>query len=218
MPRRQSLPIDFEVKAAVEKLSPATLRKLASFAKRGVRRLSLAGVPIASDEHEQIVHDAITDTLSLVVAWDRRIKMKMHLFNVIKWRVSNGLRRASTRASVSLEVVDTENEVAMVSRESEPETSLGRAQVTHRLYQVARERAAGDPEILSMLGAYSAEVSDRRAVMAWTGMTLPEVVNARRRLDRLLAGLPVELRLAALAEMRETDIVQVREIADERND
>jgi hypothetical protein len=217
VPRRQPLPIDLEVKAAIEKLSPPTLRKLASFAQRGVRLLAHAGVSIASDEHEQIVHDAITDTLSLVVAWDRRIKMEMHLFNVIKWRVSNGLRQASTRASVSLEVVDTENDDAMVSRESEPEASLGRAQVTHRLYQVARERAAGDPEILSMLDAYYAEVSERRAVMAWTGMTLPDVVNARRRLDRLLAGLPVELRLAALAAMRETDIVQVGEITGETN-
>jgi len=68
VPRRQSLPslpIDLEVKAAIERLSPATLRKLASFAQRGVRQLSLAGVSIASDEHEQIVHDAITDSLSL---------------------------------------------------------------------------------------------------------------------------------------------------------
>ena len=105
----------------------------------------------------------------------------------------------------------------MVSRDSEPEIALGRAQVTHRLYQVARERAAGDPEVLLMLGAYYAEVSERRAVMAWTGLTLPEVVNARRRLDRLLAGLPVELRLAAFAAMRETDIVQVGEITSETN-
>jgi hypothetical protein len=220
VPRRQSLPIDLDVKAAIEKLSPTTRRKLASFAQRGVRQLAHAGVSIASDEHELLVHDAITDTLSLVVAWDRRIQMEMHLFNVIRWRISNGLRRASTRASVSLEVVDTENDVAMVSRGngSEPETSLARAQVTQRLYKVARERAAGDLEVLSMLDAYYAEVSDRRAVMAWTGMTLPEVVNARRRLDRLLAALPVELRLAALAAMRETDIVQVGEITGETND
>jgi hypothetical protein len=220
VPRRQSLPINLEVKAAIEKLSPTTRRRLASFAQRGVRQLAHAGVSIASDEHEQLLHDAITDTLSLVVAWDRRIQMEMHLFNVIRWRVSNGLRRASRRASVSLEAIDTENDVAMVSRDSdsEPEASLARAQVTHRLYQVARERAAGDPEVLAMLDAYYAEVSERRAVIAWTGMTLPEVVNARRRLDRLLAGLPHELRRAALAAMRETDIVQMREIVSERND
>jgi hypothetical protein len=217
VPRRQPLPINLEVKAAIDQLSPATLRKLASFAQRGVRQLARAGVPIASDEHDQLVHDAITDTLSLVVGWDRRIQMEMHLYNVIRWRISNGIRRANTRGSVSLETVDTENDVAMASRDSEPETSLARAQVTQRLYQVTRARAAGDPEVLSMLDAYHAEVSERRAVMAWTGMTLPAVVNARRRLDRLLAGLPAELRLAALAAMRETNIVQVREITSETN-
>jgi len=68
-----------------------------------------------------------------------------------------------------------------------------------------------------MLEAYAAEVTERRAVMARTGMKLPAVVNARRRLDRLLTGLPDELRLAALAAMRETDIVQVGEITSKRN-
>lgn len=205
------------MKAAIDQLTPATLRQLARFAQRGVRQLARAGVPIASDEHDQLVHDAITDTLSLVVVWDRRIPMEMHLYNVIRWRISNGVRRAIARGSVSLEAVDPENDVAMASRDSEPETSLSRAQVTQRVYQVARERAAGDPEVLSMLDAYHAEVSERRAVMAWTGMTLPEVVNARRRLDRLLAGLPAELRLAALAAMRETNIGQVAEITNETN-
>lgn len=217
VPRRQPLPINLEVKAAIDQLSPATLRQLARFAQRGVRQLARAGVPIASDEHDQLVHDAITDTLSLVVVWDRRIQMEMHLYNVIRWRISNGIRRANARGSVSLEAIDPENDVAMASRDSEPETSLSRAQVTQRVYQVARDRAAGDPEVVSMLDAYHAEVSERRAVMAWTGMTLAEVVNARRRLDRLLAGLPAELRLAALAAMRETNIVQVAEITSETN-
>jgi hypothetical protein len=47
---------------------------------------------------------------------------------------------------------------------------------------------------------------------------LPEVVNARRRLDRLIAGLPAELRRAALAAMRETDFSHVGEMTSETND
>ena len=68
-----------------------------------------------------------------------------------------------------------------------------------------------------MLDAYAAGVTARRAVMATTGMNMSSVVNARRRLDRLLAGLPSELRFAALAAMREIDIVQVVEISSETN-
>lgn len=216
MPRRQPLPIDLEVKAAIEKLKPDALQRLTRFARRGAYQLALAGEPIAPDEHEQILHDAITDTMSLVVTWNRHAGMEKHLYNVILRRISNGLRRTAKRPGVSLDALDPD-EAAMLGRGGEPEASLGRAQVTQRLYRVVRERAARDPEVLSILDAYYAEVSDRRAVMAWTGLTLPAVVNARRRLDRLLAGLPDELRFAALAAMREIEVVQVSETTSERN-
>lgn len=216
MPRREARAIDPEVKAAIDALDPAALRRLSQFARRGVAQLALVGESVASDEHVQVVHDAIADTLSLVVRWNRQSAMETHLYNVILRRISNGLRRAPKRVGVSLEALD-EDEDAKRDRSGEPEASLGRAQATQQLYQVARARASGDPEVLSMLDAYAAGVSERRAVMAWTGMTLPEVVNARRRLDRLLAGLPAELRFAALAAMREIDIMQVGGMMDKTN-
>lgn len=216
MPRRQPLPIDLEVKLAIEKLSPAALQKLRQFAKRGAQRLANAGESVASDEHEQILHDAITDTLSLVVAWDRRLKMEVHLYNVVKRRVSNGIRSAQRKVRVPLDALDTDDDAAMVVRGgAEPEEALGRAEATLRFRRALRERAAGDLELLSILDAYDAEESDRRAVMALTGLALPEFVNARRRLDRLIAGLPDDLRRAALAAMRRMDIAQVSETTDE---
>jgi DNA-directed RNA polymerase specialized sigma24 family protein len=218
VPRRQSLPIDLEVQTAIEKLSPRAIEKLSQFARRGVYQLALAGEPVASDEHEQIVHDAIADTLALVVTWDRRSKMEVHLYFVVRRRISNGLRRASKRGRESLDVLDDDEHAAMPHRSSEPEVALGRAQVTQRLYRALRERAAGDPEVLSILDAYYAEESDRRAVVALTGMSVAVFVNARRRLDRMIAALPAELRLAALAAMRDTDIVQVNEMTSETND
>jgi DNA-directed RNA polymerase specialized sigma24 family protein len=216
VPRRQPLPIDLEVKLAIEKLSPAALQNLRQFAKRGAQWLANAGESVASDEHEQIVHDAITDTLSLVVAWDRRLKMEAHLYYVIKRRISNGIRSAQKKVRVPLDALDTDDDAAMVVRGgAEPEEALGRAEVTWRLRRALRERAAGDLELLSILDAYDAEESDRRAVMALTGLALPEFVNARRRLDRLIAGLPDDLRRAALAAMRRMDIAQVSETTDE---
>jgi hypothetical protein len=217
VPRRQPLPIDLEVKLAIEKLSPAALQKLRQFARLGAQQLAKAGESVASDEHEQIVHDAITDTLSLVVAWDRRLKMEVHLYYVIKRRISNGLRSAHKKVRVPLTALDTDDDAAMVVRGggAEPEAALGRAEVTLRLTRALRERAGGDLELLSILDAYDAEESDRRAVMALTGLALPEFINARRRLDRLVAGLPDELRRAALAAMRGMDIAQVSEMTSE---
>ena len=215
VPRREPLPIDLEVKVAIDALEPAALDRLRRFARRSVKQLELAGEPIATDEHEQILHDASADTMSRVVPWNRQRSIEMHLFNVILRRVSNRLRRAGKHGGVSLEALDADQ--VMQDRGVEPESSLGRAQVTRRLYQLVRERAAGDAEVLSMLDAYGAEVTERRAVMAWTGMSQPAVVNARRRLDRLLAGMPEDLRGAALAAMRETDVVQVGEMTSEIN-
>jgi DNA-directed RNA polymerase specialized sigma24 family protein len=204
MPRREARAIDLEVKAAIDALDEAALRRLRKFARRGVAQLARVGETVAPDEHEQVVHDAIADTLALVVRWNRQCTMETHLYNVILRRVSNGLRRAPKRVAVSLEALE-ENENAPCAPSGEPEATLGRAQVTLQLYRVARDRAEGDPEVRSMLDAYASGVTARRAVMARTGMTLAEAVNARRRLDRLLVGLPAELRFAALATIREID-------------
>jgi hypothetical protein len=100
VPQRQPLPIELEVKAAIEKLSPAARKKLTQFARRGAYQLTCAGEPIASDEHDQIVHDAIADTLSLAVPWDRRLKMELHLYYVIFRRISNPMCQRRLRQSL----------------------------------------------------------------------------------------------------------------------
>jgi hypothetical protein len=215
VPRRKPRPIDLEVQAAIDQLEPSALQKLTQFAKYGAYQLALSGEPVAPDEHQQLVHDAIADTMSLVVTWNRSLDIEVHLYNVISSRIKNGLRSAKKKVRVELDALDTDEAAAMVRRGSELEAALGRAQVTQQLYRELRARAASDPEVLSMLDAYHAEVTDRREVMAQTGLTLPEFVNARRRLDRLIAALPDELRRAALAAMREIDISHDVEITTE---
>lgn len=222
MPRRRARPIDQDVKAALDKLEPAALQRLLKFARGGARALRFAGIPVAPDEHEQMLHDAITDTMALVVRWNRETKMERHLYYVILRRVSNGLRRAGKRPHVPYDVLveanaSSEAAAGSPNHETDAEVSLGRAQITQRLYRAARELAVGDREVNALLDAYEARVSSRRAVMARTGLTLAEFVNARRRLDRLLAALPDELREAALAAMRGTTIPEMSESTGETN-
>jgi len=221
VPRRELRPIDPQVQDKLDQLSRAARLQLTQFAKRGALRLAVAGEPIAGDEHEQIVHDAITDTLYGVVAWDRRIAIELHLYNVVKRRISNRIRRARKQVHVSLDAsTDEEDTLAVAGRDSVPEASLGRVQVTHQLYRTVRELVAGDTALLSILDAYKVEVTQRRAVMAMTGLGLPEFVNARRRLDRVLATLPAELRLAAVEAMRDSQVAQVAQMSEmtsERN-
>jgi hypothetical protein len=214
MPRRNPQRIDPEVLGELEQLSPAARRRVIRSAKRRIRILADAGEPIAGDEHEHIVHDAITDTLYGVVVWDRRIEIELHLHNVVKRRISKRIRRARKQVHVSFDASPGDEDMpAMATRDGAPEVSLGRAQVTHQLYRAVRERAAGDTALLSILDAYKAEVSQRRAVMAMTGLGLSEFVNARRRLDRVLATLPAELRGAAVEAMRDSQLAQVAQVA-----
>ena len=223
VPRRGARPIDQDVKAALDQLEPAAWQRLLRLARAGKQALALAGISVAHDEHEQMLHDAITDTMALVVRWNRQKKMEWHLYRVIVRRVSNELRRAGKRPHVSYEALvdgqaSGEAATARADHDSDAETSLSRAQVTQRLYRAAREAAAGDRDVNALLDAYEARVWGRRAVMARTGMTLAEFVNARRRLDRLLAALPEELREAALAVMREGAVPQMSGTTRETND
>jgi hypothetical protein len=59
------------MKAALDALEPAAVKRLPQFARRGAAQLTLAGEPIAPDEHEQNVHGAIADTMAVVVSWNR---------------------------------------------------------------------------------------------------------------------------------------------------
>jgi DNA-directed RNA polymerase specialized sigma24 family protein len=170
VPRRKLRPIDRQVQDKLANLSPAARLQLTQFAKRGAQRLAFAGEPIAADEHEHIVHDAIIDTLYGVVACDQRIEIEQHLYNVVRRRISNRIRRARKQVHVSLDAsTGNGNTPEIASRDGAPEASLGRAQVTHQLYRTVRERVVGDTALLSILDAYKAEVSQRRAVMAMTG-------------------------------------------------
>jgi hypothetical protein len=218
VPRRKLRPIDRQVQDKLDNLSPAARLRLTQFARRGAQRLAAAGEPIADDEHEHIVHDAITDTLYGVVAWDQRIEIELHLHNVVRRRISNRIRRARKQVHVSLDASTGDDDAPEIaSRDGAPEASLGRAEVTHQLYRTVCERVVGDTALLSILDAYKAEVSPRRAVMAVTGLGLPEFVNARRRLDRVLATLPAELRCAAVEAMRDSQVAQMSETTSERN-
>jgi hypothetical protein len=203
------------VQAELDNLSLSVRQKLARFARRWAKELAKAGVPIAGNEHDHIVHDAIADTLHGVVARDRRIEIGLHLMNVVKRRSSNRIRRARKQVHVSLDAISGGGDLpAAASLYVDHERSMGRAQVTAQLWCTIRELVAGDTAVLLILDAYKAEVSQPRDVMKLTGLGLPDFSNARRRLDRVLCALPLELRRDALEAMRDS---HVREILNERN-
>jgi hypothetical protein len=167
-----------------------------------------AGHPVASDEPSVLVADAVVDTLTGVAIWDRRYSLGYHLCSVVRTRTSNQITRTRRLAHVSLEAAGDGD--ALVAPESiagerapvRPDALLENAQVAHELYGTVRARAHRDAPLAALLDAYAVGFSKPREVMKLTGMTRTDFLNARRRLDRMLAKVPAELLRAALESIR----------------
>ena len=178
-----------------------------------------AGYPVASDEPSILVADAIVDTVTGVVIWDRRYSLSYHLRSVIRTRTSNHIKRARRCVHVPLESVGERDE--LVAQESvggdqspaRPDAVLESLQVVRELCGEVRARSISDPPLTMLLDAYTAGCDKPREIMKLTGMTRAEFVNVRRRLDRMLAKVPSELRRAALDAMRGGPALSSRSVA-----
>ncbi len=82
---------------------------------------------------------------------------------------------------------------ASAAATTRPHAALEIGQVVTGVVANVRERAGGDHDVIALLDAYSEGYSERAEVLERTGMSVAEFVNARRRLDRMVAGLPEEM-------------------------
>ena len=210
MARRNLQSIDPKVRHALEQLSAKARRRVTAFARRRTQMIARAGEPVASDEPSILVQDAITDTWIGVapVSWeleaDPEHKVEGHLRQLIGSRTWSRLARARKRIRVPIEAiangsVDGDGDLDRLRADA----SLGRARVTRRLGGELRDRASGDPQLLTLLDAYHAGADTPREVMELNGWSRQDFLNVRRRLDRTLAAVPEELRSAALETMRD---------------
>ena len=198
MPRKEAQRIVPEMLEAFERqLTDPVLERLLSFAKRRVEMLVKAGVRRTPKDADMMVRDAITDTLTRVVRWEpERVSLEQHLRLVMKTRSLNRLRQVKRTPHKSMEdSVDGEITVAAASaaRAARPQETIEINEVAQRVMSTVRERAAGDADVARLLDAYADGCCERGEVIARTGMTATAYVNARRRLDRMLAALPDEI-------------------------
>jgi tetratricopeptide (TPR) repeat protein len=196
MSRRKSLFIDPQVLTKIAKIAPDTKQRILRYATRRARMVADAGCPTASDEPSILVEDAIADTLTGVVIWDRRFGLGYHLCSVVRSRTSKQIKHAKRRTHLSLDAAsDRAGLVALDSivgthAQARPDASLERAQVVRKLYASIRERATRDASLTLLLDAYAVGWFKPREVMKLTGLTRAEFLNARRRLDRILVSIP----------------------------
>jgi hypothetical protein len=210
MPRREPRFIDEQVLAELSRLSAGSKHEILKYASFRARMVAEAGQPVAADEPSILVADAITDTLTGVVTWDRRYPFSHHLCGVIRTRTSNQLKRARRRTEVPYDVLGDGDRDGLVACESvgddragaRPDVRLENVQIVRKLYGLIWTRAVGDAPLVAVLDAYAFGLSKPREVMSRTGLTRTEFLNTRRRLDRMLVRIPSDLLRAALDSMR----------------
>jgi hypothetical protein len=203
MPRRLPRRIDPEVLVVLSQITPDVRRRMASYAARRVRMIADAGCPVASNEPEILLADAIADTLAGVVRWDRRYPLSFHLCSVVRTRTSNQIVRSRRQRRVPLEIAgDPDDPVAFQCAEGgdappRPDVLIAFAHTTRKVCEAVRRHVTRDAALLAILDAYALGFVEPREVMRLTRMTRPEFLNARRRLDRALVQVPAALRHAA---------------------
>ena len=198
MPRKQAQRVVPEMLEAFEKtLTEAVMERLLSFAKRRVAMLAKAGVRRTPDDARAMVQDAITDTLTRVVTWDpQRVTLETHLRLVMKTRSLNRLAQVQRATHKSME--DSHDGELTIKKASEatsmsPHDGVEMGEVAALVIGEVIERAKEAPQVLALIEAYQAGCQERAEVIEHTGMSVKEFVNARRRLDRLLAALPEQM-------------------------
>jgi hypothetical protein len=210
MPRRIPRLIDPQVLVELSRITPDVRRRMLEYAARRVRMIAEAGCPVSSDEPDILVADAIADTLTGVVIWDRRYQLSFHLCSVVRTRTWNQIARSKRQRRVSFGIVSDQEELFVVRHAAgdhappQPDALLAIAHTTYKLYRTVRRNVSRDVAVLTILDAYARGFVKPRDVMRLTRMTRLEFLNARRRLDRALVQVPAVLRRAAQELIRDS--------------
>jgi hypothetical protein len=210
MPRRSPRLIDSQVLVELSQITPDIRQRMLKYAARRARMVADAGCPVSSDEPDILLADAIADTLTGVVRWDRRYQLSFHLCSVIRTRTWNQIVRAKRQRRVSFEVMSDQEDLIAFQHANgchappQPDALLAVAHATYKLYRAVRRNVTRDAALLTILDAYAGGFVKPWEVMRLTRMTRSEFLNARRRLDRALVQVPAALRRAAQDLLRDS--------------
>jgi hypothetical protein len=184
------------------------LKKLRRYAQSWARllgRASDSNDPFYADE---LVQNAVTDTIAGVVRWDPTAgDLKSYLTDVIRLRARRDRKRTRHYDHVSIEALDPEDTLSLTAPSEtllllsgENETSTGpdggTSAMTCTMTRL-RALAADDPLVQRFLDETEQDATTRRAIMRIAGLTRTEYHNTRRRLARIVAQLDAGRRAGA---------------------
>ena len=174
-----------------------TLMTALGYTKKLMVLLANAGLPCDGARVDDLVYEAIGKTVDGTLTWDpTKVAFGTHVCGAVKSRVFKELRRAEGFRDVALDETrgDFAEAFAVVIS---PESRIGIAEQLERvkayLFEICERR--DDEPVRRLLGAYLEGTVGRSELSQQTGMSVDEVTNARKRLDRMIADLPEELRV-----------------------
>ena len=172
--------------------TPALLDKLHRVARARVRVYAGRTHHVSEPDADDIVMSCLADTMEGALHWDPAKKaLEAHLLDAIRFRVRD-LARKRLR---ELRQVDARDEEAAAVPADDRARELGRL-VTEVVVSL-EERIGDDRDVALLLDAMVRHRALERAeILKETRMSKAAYRNARRRLDRMLLQLPVDLRRA----------------------
>ena len=183
--------------ALERELTPTVQRSLLAYARRRERWLVVNGVRSAVDEAATYVADAVSDTAIGAVLCGPGVSIVAHLRGVIRGRTARIMDRARSAPHASVDDPDLGAQtrwemIGAVGTVADPSAACIAAEQTTRVVEYVEAEAADDAPVLDLLCAYQAGARGIAEVIEATGMRPGVADAARKRLDRILDGMPAD--------------------------
>jgi hypothetical protein len=172
------------------------------YARRRAAMVRRAGGRIDHLYADELVADALADTwIGTQVSWDpARRSLLEHIRYLIRSRSWKDRESARQRPHVSIDwdsVATTEVNEPNWHAASPPACPPLMGRVTTAVITELQGLASDDEQVLAILGAWRAGLSDRDDVLDYTGLSTETYRNARARVTYLLRKVPQFIRDAA---------------------
>lgn len=182
------------------------LKDVGQWAKKYVPMLRRHSIACGKRMHEELVQDAVCDTIEGRRRWDGEVPFSVYLRNAIRSRVSNDLKKVKGRWHELIEpdtMLDESGdgedarEAEVVTHAELREARTGRAlslkDAAHRLLVAIRAAAPLDLSIRRVLHAWAHGHVDRADAIATSGLVASHYDAACKRIKVIALGLPEEL-------------------------
>lgn len=199
------LPSEEWIDAFKTQCTDAMRMDLRTYARRRGRGVGRAGAYVDDSYADDLVANALADTLFGVVAWEPSAKtLYQHAEDTIRYRTRHDRHRAKRFRHERLDAPTSAAErratgglVEAALKQDHNDASAQTAIFANEVLTRVRELASGDDDVLLYLDAIVAGAQSRSEIMEATKMSAKTFRNTRDRLGRLVEQLDQQVVTAA---------------------